>query len=232
MPRLRLTSAVALVAILAVLTACSSKKSPSASNLPDGNALLSASADQMRALKTTKFNITADGSIAGLALRRADGVLTKEGSAQGTAQVEQFGAAVELSFVIVGDKIYLKGPTGGYTTLPLALASTIYDPSAILDPERGIAKVLSTAKNGKTEAEESVNGRDAYRVSAAIDGAVLATIVPGTKGEVPARLWIGKDPKHLLKATFTLAGDGSSAPGSVTIVFSDFDAPVTINAPS
>jgi lipoprotein LprG len=211
MPRLRLTSAVALVAILAVLTACSSKKSPSASNLPDGNALLSASADQMRALKTTKF---------------------KEGSAQGTAQVEQFGAAVELSFVIVGDKIYLKGPTGGYTTLPLALASTIYDPSAILDPERGIAKVLSTAKNGKTEAEESVNGRDAYRVSAAIDGAVLATIVPGTKGEVPARLWIGKDPKHLLKATFTLAGDGSSAPGSVTIVFSDFDAPVTINAPS
>ena len=230
MRRLRLMPAIAVLAILVVLTACSSKKKPT-SNLPDGNALLSASAQQMRELKTTKFNITAQGSIAGLALRKADGVLTKEGSAQGTAQVEQFGAAVELTFVIVGDKIYLKGPTGGYQTLPLALASSVYDPSAILDPERGIAKVLSTAKNGKTEGEESVNGRDAYRVAASIDGGVLATIVPGTKGDVPAKLWIGKDPKHLLKATFTLAGTDSGSGGSVTIVFSDFDAPVTISAP-
>ena len=41
----------------------------------------------------------------------------------GTATVEQFGATVSLEFVIVGDSLYLKGPTGGFQKLPLSLAS-------------------------------------------------------------------------------------------------------------
>jgi lipoprotein LprG len=235
MPRLR--SRLAILALLplvfAALTACThSKPKPAATaNLPAGDALVKDSATAMRDIKTAKFLITADGTIAGLSLKRAEGTLTKEGSAQGTAQINESGLDVELTFVVVGDKIYLKGPTGGYQTLPLALAATVYDPSAILDPDRGIAKVLSTATGAKTEASESVDGKPAYRVAVNVNGGDLSTIVPGASGTVPSKIWVGKDDKRLLKATFTLPDQGGAKGGAVTVTFTDYDAPVSISAP-
>ena len=231
MPRLRtlLAATIALVA----LASCSSCKSgtKSTDGLPAGGELLRSSATAMRDIKTARFLITADGTIAGLPLKRAEGVLTREGSAQGTAQVEQLGTTVELAFVIVGETIHLKGPTGGYQELPLALASAVYDPSAILDPDRGVAKVLGTATDAKTEGEETVEGQKAYRVAAKFPAADLATVVPGVTGAVPGKVWIASDNKRLLKAMFELPAVGDAKGGSVTVTFKEFDAPVSISAP-
>jgi lipoprotein LprG len=52
--------------------------------------------------------------------------------------------------------------------LPLTLAANIYDPTALLRPDRGIPALLHTATNGVTEAEENVNGAPAYRVHATL----------------------------------------------------------------
>ncbi|WP_432980803.1 LppX_LprAFG lipoprotein [Dactylosporangium sp. CA-233914] len=227
----------ALTAALVALVGCSGKSddqkssAPTAeANLPAADGLLKDSSTAMSGIKTAKFLITADGTIAGLALKRAEGVLTKEGNAQGTAQVEQ-GTTVDLAFTIVGQTMWLKGPTGDYQQLPLSLAATVYDPSAILDPERGIAKVLSTATEGKTEASESVGGKDTYRASAKFPGENLSKIVPGVTGTIPGRLWIAKDSKRLLKATFDLPASGEAKGGTVTVTFTEFDAAVTINPP-
>jgi len=231
----RLRPVIALFALLVVLAACTDKPGTSASqtadNLPAGDALVKESAAAMREIKTAQFLITADGAVAGLSLRRAEGTLTKEGNAKGTAQIEQSGANVELSFVIVGDKIYLKGPTGGYQTLPLTLAASVYDPSAILDPDRGIAKVLSSATDAKTEASESVDGKTAWRVAATSAAADLAAIIPGVTGSVPGKVWIDSSDKRLLKAAFALPAAGDAKGGTVTVTFKEFDAPATISAP-
>jgi len=227
----RLRPVLALSAVLFALVACTpdqAKNSGSgapAASLPAGDTLVKDSAAAMREIKTAEFLITADGEIAGLSLRRAEGTLTEEGSAKGTAQVEQAGGAVELEFVIVGDRLYLKGPTGGYQTLPLTLAATVYDPSAILDPDRGIAKVLGSATGATTEASESVDGKDAWRVAVITTGTDLAGLIPGVTGSIPAKLWIADADKRLLKAAFTLPG------GTATVTFKEFDAPVTISAP-
>jgi lipoprotein LprG len=229
----RIRPVLALLAVLVTLASCTKEK-PAADqtsvDLPDGGTLLTESAAAMRDVKTAKFLITADGAIAGLSLRRADGTLTKEGNAEGTAQIEQGGTNVELTFVIVGDKIYLKGPTGGYQELPLQLAATVYDPSAILDPDRGIAKVLSTATEAKTEAAEAVDGKDAWRVAATANGADLKTIIPGVAGNVPGKVWVASTGERLLKAVFTLPAEGG-ATGTVTVTFTEFDAPANISAP-
>jgi lipoprotein LprG len=226
----------AVVPLLLVgLTGCTKKSTPGGAatgNLPAGDTLVKDSATAMRDVKTAKFLITADGTVAGLSLKRAEGTLTREGSAQGSAQITQAGLDVELTFVIVGDKLYLKGPTGGYQTLPLALAASVYDPSAILDPDRGIAKVLNTATGAKTEASESVDGTPAWRVAVNVNGGDLSTILPGMTGTVPAKVWISTADKRLLKATFTTADSGGAKGGTVTVTFTDYDAPVTINAPS
>ncbi|MET8151344.1 LppX_LprAFG lipoprotein [Actinoplanes sp. NPDC049668] len=227
----RLRPALALSAVLFSLVACTPDKAENgggeaaAVSLPAGETLVKESAAAMREIKTAQFLITADGEIAGLGLRRAEGTLTREGSAKGTAQVEQAGSLVELEFVIVGDKLYLKGPTGGYQTLPLTLAATVYDPSAILDPDRGITKVLETATGATTEASEPVDGKDAWRVAVNTTGTALAALIPGSTGNITAKLWIADADKRLLKATFTMSG------GTVTVTFKEFDAPVTISAP-
>ncbi|MEV0561634.1 LppX_LprAFG lipoprotein [Dactylosporangium sp. NPDC050588] len=235
MPRTRALLA-GFTALLFVLTGCTSKSKEDDAgkadpNLPAADGLLKESATAMGGITSAKFLITADGTIAGVALKRADGVLTKEGNAQGTAQVEQMGATVDMAFTIVGQTMWLKGPTGDYQQLPLALAASVYDPSAILSPDRGIAKVLGTATNGKTEATESVDGQEAYRVSTDNSSQTLANVVPGVTGSVPGKFWVAKDGKKLLKAAFTLPAVGEAKGGTVTITFKEFDAPVTIAPP-
>jgi lipoprotein LprG len=235
--RVLLAGAAALAVVLVALAGCSSKPDKKGDtdkadpNLPAAEGLLKDSSTAMGSIKTAKFLITADGTIAGVALKRADGVLTKEGNAQGTAQVEQMGTTAELAFTIVGQTMWLKGPTGDYQQLPLALAASVYDPSAILDPERGIAKVIATANEGKTEAGESVDGQDTYRVSAKFPAENLSKVVPGVTGSVPGKLWIAKDNKRLLKATFDLPAIGDAKGGTVTVTFKEFDAAVNITAP-
>ncbi|MFI5913616.1 LppX_LprAFG lipoprotein [Dactylosporangium sp. NPDC051541] len=228
----------ALTAVLVAVTGCSGndddkKSSPPAvdANLPAADGLLKDASTAMAGIKSAKFLITADGTIAGLPLKRAEGVLTKEGNAQGTAQVEALGATTDLTFTIVGQTMYLKGPTGEYQQLPLSMAATVYDPSAILDPERGIAKVLSTATDGKTEAAENVEGQATYRVAAKFPAENLSKIVPGVTGVVPGKVWVAKDNKRVLKATFDLPGSGDAKGGSVTVTFTEFDAAVTITPP-
>lgn len=214
---------------LAGLVACTGNSNQT--SLPAGDTLLKDSAAAMRDVKTVRFAIESDGTVAGLALRRAGGQLTREGDAKGTAQVQQFGANVELDFVVIGDTIHLKGPTGGWQKVPLALASSVYDPSAILDPERGIAKVLGTASEGRTEAREKIDGVDTYRVAAKLAAADLDTIVPGATDGVTGQLWVAADNKRLVRAKFTLPGSGEAKGATVTVTFSEFDAPVSISAP-
>ncbi|MEV6926774.1 LppX_LprAFG lipoprotein [Dactylosporangium sp. NPDC051485] len=232
-----LVAGVAALTALLVLTGCSDKSdkkggAPAADpNLPAADGLLKDSSAAMAGIKSAKFLIAADGTIAGVAIKRADGVLTKEGNAQGTAQVEQMGTTADLAFTVVGQTMWLKGPTGDYQQIPLALAASVYDPSAILDPDRGIAKVIGTATEAKTEASEPVDGKDTYRVSAKFPAEHLSKVVPGVTGSVPGRLWVAKDSKRLLKAAFDLPAVGDARGGTVTVTFTEFDAPVTITAP-
>jgi lipoprotein LprG len=185
----------------------------------------------MRDVKTARFVIEAEATIADVPVRGADAQLTREGSAKGAIRIDQGGGIVEFQFVIIGQKLWLKGPTGSFQELPLAMASGIYDPSAILDPERGVAKLLSTATEAKTQARESVDGVDAYRVSAKFDPAAVAALVPGAGEGVTGRVWVGVERKLPVRMTFSLPAQGGGKPGTVTVKFSEYDAPVTINAP-
>jgi lipoprotein LprG len=235
MPRLRpfLALLTAVPVLLLGLAGCDHQPKPAASTapLPTGDQLVKDSAAAMGSIKTAQFLITADGTVAGLNLKRAEGTLTREGSAQGTVQLNSAGLLSDLSFIVVGDRIYLKGPTGGYQSLPLSLAASVYDPSAILDPGRGIAKVLSTATDAKTEAAEQVDGKPAWRVAVKVNGADLATVIPGTTGTLPAKIWVSATDKRLLKAEFTLPDTAQAKGAKVTVTFTQFDAPVTIHAP-
>ncbi|WP_424534546.1 LppX_LprAFG lipoprotein [Sphaerisporangium viridialbum] len=215
-----------LLASLCLVAACTS--SPSAAALPSGQELVKKSSEAMRSVRTVAFTIATEGKPP-VPVKHAEGSLTKEGDAKGTLQIDVLGNLQELNFVLTGDTVYFKGPTGGYQTMTRKELAGIYDPSAILNPDKGVAHLLATASDPRTEAEEQVGGVDAYRVAVALSQQVITALVPGVNQGVNGQVWIDKATNRLLKAGLPIGG-GANA-GTVVVTFSDYDAPVTITAP-
>ena len=224
----------ALAALSLALTGCTAKAdtpSPAASDtFPPAEQLLGEGALAMAGVKTAHFALSVDGKIPNVPVRSAEGDLTREGAAKGKATIEQLGLTIEGEFIVVNQKLYFKGPTGPFQEIPLALAASVYDPSAILDPAKGVAKLLSAAKNPKVLAVEKVEGADAYKISLETDPVSLAAIIPGAPTGVTALLWLDVATKKLVKGEFTIPGSDGTG-GKVLATFTKYDAPVTISAP-
>ncbi|WP_298177313.1 LppX_LprAFG lipoprotein [Saccharomonospora sp.] len=221
-----LVGACALLVALTT-TACGSDDAPSGP-LPDASTLIRDAAAATRDIESTHFTIEVTGTIPGLAVRSLDGDLTRSGEAQGTGTIEQVGQLVEVSFVLVDDTLHLKGPTGGYQEIPAALSSSIYDPSAVLDPERGVAKLLTSLREPRTEGTDELDGVSTYKVSGSLAKDVLSGVVPGADGDADVTFWLSADDEHLpVKASATLSDEAS-----VDITLSEVNAPVTVEPPA
>jgi lipoprotein LprG len=223
-----------LLALLAPLllvgvAACSKDEDPS--TLPDGTALLTESATAMKSIQSTHIVIDVDGAIGSLPIKKAEGDLKREGDAKGNIQLQQLGQLIQLDFVLLGNDAYLKFPTGGWQKQAGGTASFPYDPSAILDPNRGIAKLLSTATNAKTEGSETIGGVDAYRIAVDFDNTAASALVPGVPPGVKGQVWLDKQSKKLLKAVVKSPANGSTAAAMMTVTLTNIDVPVTISAP-
>jgi lipoprotein LprG len=188
--------------------------------------LLAESAKAMRTVNTTRFAFDVQGNAPGVQLRSAAGQLTREGSAQGTAKVDEGRQLLELQFTIIGQDLYLRPPTGPVQKLPLSFAGTVYDPSIILNPDRGIGAALASGKDPTTQAREQVDGVDTYRVEATFPAQPLGAMVPGLAPDKPSEIWIAVQGSRLIKAQFPTTS------GGITAHFSDYDAPAQITAPA
>jgi lipoprotein LprG len=228
-----LLGALALTA--ALVTGCSSSGSsptPPGPSLPDAAGLLKDAAAATGAVTSAHFTVKTNGTVPGLSVQDLNGDLSKSGgpsgSAKGTGKLALGGQLVEVEFVLVDASLYIKGPTAGFQKIPAALGASIYDPSAILDPNRGISKVLLSIQNPKTEAKEDVDGQSTYKVSGKIAKDVLAGLLPGLESDADITFWLAESGKHLpVKASAKLPGDAS-----VDVTLSDVDKPVTVTAPA
>ncbi|MHA6795864.1 LppX_LprAFG lipoprotein [Pseudonocardia bannensis] len=226
----RLLTTVAAVALL--LPGCSGAPGGPAGELPAATDLLSRSAAAMARLTSVGMDVLVDPGLTNVPVRGATGSLTASGDAVGSATVTEGDAPVELEFVVVGGSIYLKGPTGGFSPpIPVSLAAAFYDPTAALDPRRGLARLLATATPGGAPAREIADGIDSYRVPAAFGPDTVATLAPGVRGTVNGVLWIDVATSRLVKAELQVPGGPGGATGPVTVRLRDFDAPVTVTAP-
>ena len=210
-----------LAAVTAVAAACTGPEE----QLPDGRQLLRQSSQAMTQVDSARFVVDVQGTVEGTSMTHAEGQLTRDGDAQGTARLALGRQTTEIRFVIVDRVLYLQGPTGGFRQLPVEAATTVYDPSVVLDPQRGIPALLNSATAARTEAREEVNGVDAYRVSATLPGDRLSVLVPGATQSLTGQLWIAVKGSRLVQARFPLPG------GTTTVRLSEFDAPVQITPP-
>lgn len=222
---------VLLASVALLAAACSSNNNPPASGGQDASALLRESAEATKNIQSAHFTLKVNGAIQGLSVHSADGDLNRAGAAKGKVNMELLGNLFEGEFVLVDNTIYIKGPTGPYQQLPAALISSLYDPSAILNPDKGISKVLSSVQNPKFDGTETVNGQATNKVSGRAAKDVVSSIVPGVNSDVDITFWLRQDNKQPVKAEAKLPGtDGKQA--SVEVTLTNVDQPVTITKPA
>jgi lipoprotein LprG len=221
---------VLLASVALLAAACSSNDNPPAGGGQDASALLKESSEATKNIQSAHFTLKVNGEIEGLSVHNADGDLNKAGAAKGKVNMELLGNLFEGEFVLVDNTIYIKGPTGPYQQLPAALISSVYDPAAILNPDKGISKVLASVQNPRLEGTETVNGQSTNKVTGRASKDVVSSIVPGVNSDVDITFWLRQDNKQPVKAEAKLPGKDNK-PASVEVTLSDVDKPVTITKP-
>lgn len=214
-----------------VVAGCEDSPAPTTSADPgQGKRVLAGAAVAMKSLKSVGLAISTEGeppiSIAG-----GDIKLRKNGDATGRLRIRQSGQTVETEFVLLGGTAYLKGATGGYQRLPAGMVAAVYDPSAVLDPNRGISKLLTSATAPRLAGEEKVDGTRAYRVKLTLPRESAATLIPGISQDLPGQVWIAVDGDRLLKVKADVPAVEGGGKGSVTVAFTEFDETYEITAP-
>jgi lipoprotein LprG len=218
-----LLAALLLAPFVALVTSCSAGGGQKAT-LPDGGQLLADSARAMRGVTTTHLTLDVQGNAPGVQIRSADGVLTRDGRAQGTAKVDMGRQITELQFKIIGGQLYISGLPGMPRQMPASTLSAYFDASSILNPDRGIAAVLASGQGATTEAREQVDGVDTYRAQAKFPAQPLGALVPGLgiASDKTSELWVATQGSRLVKLQLPTNN------GTITAHFSDYDAPVQI----
>lgn len=221
---------VTLALTAAVATACSSDEPTDNGDLPDAAGLLNDAAASTAEITSAHFTLAVNGEIPGLPVKNAEGDLTREGSgggaAKGTVSMDLMGSLFEGEFVLVDDTVYIKGPTGQFNELPASMVRSVYDPAAILDPDKGVANVLENVTDARTEGTEDVDGVSTYKVTGRVTKDVVSSLVPGIDSDVDITFWLRQDDGHQpVKASVKVAK------GTVDVTLSDVNKQVEITAP-
>ncbi|WP_037274873.1 LppX_LprAFG lipoprotein [Kibdelosporangium aridum] len=217
-----------LLGVLGLVTAAgctSTSNQPGSGSLPDGAGLLRDAAEAVKPINSATFALKVNGQVPGIPVKEVSGDLTKAGDAKGNAKLDQFGQTFEVQYVLKDKILFIKGITGSWQQF--GDATQIYDPSAILDPNRGIAKLLTSIQSPVTEAQEDIAGVKTYRVAGKVAKDVVTGLVPAVQSDVNVKIWVKQDGNHQPVRALVELTPGNS----VEITLSEVDKPVTVEKP-
>ncbi len=228
--RFSVLSAISAIALSAGLVAgCSSGGSTSTENLPDAVALLQQSAQTTKDLKSAHVEITVDGKIDGLPVKKLSGDLTNvpATAAEASATITMGGSDLDADIVVLDGTLYAALSPGNW--LDMGPAVDVYDPSTILHPVTGLANVLSSFSDPKAAAAEKINNIDAVKVTGQVSAEAVNRILPQVKAQspVPGTAWIEKDGDHNLLRVRLEPSSGNA----IDVTLSDWNKPVTVTRP-
>lgn len=191
-------AAIALpTALAAVVLVSACGTSPDTSGLPDGSQLVSAAATSFDRLRTVRFDFDSSSVIPGLDVREVSGQASRDGSASGKADLPDSTNSYQATFTINGSTLYLTDQHGNRTERPVPVG---YGPADLLDPSRGLPRLLSGATGLKTEAREDVLGVQAYRVTGDLAGDVVSSVLPQIRSHVVVKFWVTQsEPRELVR---------------------------------
>jgi hypothetical protein len=256
--------ALALVALASIVMAggCSSSGAPSIS---DPNEVITKSVIALPAVKSVHLKLEVSGKVNTGALGGSSSGLSGNIDLAGTTlegDLDVVKQAVDVKFAVPGllgttgeiivvdgnmyTKISLSGDKFSKSKLSDTVPVSIPSPGAVAsaDPSAAVAsltKALDDAGAKATlQADDKVNGKDAYHVSVSIPVDKINALLAADGGSTTAGMqldsatfdyWVYKD--SLLPAKMTIAGSAATL-GNLNLVLTltDYDKAVTINAPA
>ncbi|MGP4053298.1 LppX_LprAFG lipoprotein [Mycobacterium sp. 4D054] len=223
----------ALFAAVALLAGCSGSSSQdSGKELPDAATLLEQSSETTKSQSSAHLKLSVQGQIPDLPVESLDGELTQSPAvaAKGTANIIFLGQRLnDVEFVVSDGDLYAAITAGGALS-NFGPASDIYDVAAILNPDVGLANVLSNFSNPTSDGRETVEGVQTIRVTGEVSADAVNKIAPqiAATGPVPGTAWITEDGDHELMQARLEPSPGNS----VTMTLSNWGEPVTVDKPA
>jgi lipoprotein LprG len=232
--RHRLLAVLASFTFAATLIAgCSFKSSTSGGPLPDATTLVKQSADSTKNLKSAHLVLTVTGKIPGLPVKTLTGDLTTtpNTAAQGNAQLSYLGQDISADFVVVDGDLYTNALNPADKTMTdVGPASQIYDPSALLSPDTGVADVLANFTDAKAEGRDQISGQTTVRISGNVSPDAVNKIASNFKATkpVPSTVWIVESGDHQLAQVSLQYSPGNT----IQMTLSNWGQPVQVTKPA
>lgn len=210
-----------------------SQTSQSTMNSGEAAALLKQAADAMRKVPSMHLNLAVQGDVPNIRVTKLEGDLTKtpQTTATGVATVLVGANSEEAKFVYVDGHLYSDlGQPGSYTDF--GNGASIYNVSVLLDPDKGLANLLASLKNGSLQGSQQVNGVATTKItgnSSADDIAKLSgtRLTDDNESTVPTTVWTASDgSSHLVQIQITPAPNTS-----LTLTMSDWGKQVSATKP-
>jgi lipoprotein LprG len=228
MPTRLLAIFAALFTSVALLAGCSSSEDNSP--LPDAATLIKQSAETTKSQTSVHLMLTVQGELKALPIESLEGNLTTSPAvaAEGKANILVLGQRLEgVSFVVVDGKLYGAITAGAFQDF--GPAADIYDVSAILSPEKGVANVISNFSDPKADGRETVAGVKTVRVTGNVSADAVNKIANlGVTDPVPGTAWIAEEGNHELMQIKLEPTSGNS----VSMTLTDWGKPVTVTKPA
>jgi len=232
MPLRRSTAAIlAAVALSAALIAGCSKSdsNDSGAPLPDAATLVKQSTEATRNVKSAHLELTVDGEIENLTIKSLSGDLANAPAvaAKGHTRISLAGGDVEADFVVLDGTLYAALDPGQWSDF--GPASNIYDVSVILNPDSGLANILSNLKDPKADGRDTIDGVQTVKITGEVGVDAVDKIAPkiASSDTVPATVWIREDGNHELVQAKLEPSPGNS----IQMTLSKWNEPVTVEKP-
>jgi lipoprotein LprG len=222
-------SAIAAVTIASGLVAGCSSSGSKTDPLPEAGTLLQQSSQTTKDLKSAHLDIAVTGTIQGLPLKKLSGDLTNvpATAVQGNATITMGGSDLDAQLIVIDGNLYAALSANNW--LDMGPAADIYDPSTILNPDTGLANMLSGFSDAKSEAGEKFNNVDTVKVTGKVSADAVNKLIPQLQATapLPGTAWIEKDGDHNL----VQASIEQSSGNSIQMTLSDWNKPVTVTKP-
>ncbi len=211
--RRRLSAVLASLSLATALIAgCSSSSQPSGAPLPDATTLVKQSTDTTKNVKSAHLVLTVNGKIPGMPIKVLTGDLTTTPAtaASGNATITFGGSDIQTDFKVVDGDLWATLTPNKWSDF--GKASDIYDVSVILNPDTGLANVLSNFSNAKAEGRDTINGQSAIRISGNVSADAVNKIAPpfNATQPLPATVWIQETGDHQLVQASLQKSSGNS----------------------
>ncbi|PRX44128.1 lipoprotein LprG [Prauserella shujinwangii] len=187
---------IALVLVLVVVGGCSADPGEDRT-LPAAGALVGASAEALRDLRSVSFELGLSGPVPGLPVREVAGEAARGGGASGfahgEADVQERTERVQYDFRLADGTLSLTDDEGNHTETP---APEQFTPARVLDPEHGLRGLLLGATGLETENRERIGEIPTYRVAGQVPEQVVSRLIPGIRSDVTVKFWISERPSR------------------------------------